>query len=218
MFPAHARDYSSFEELVGTLHTGLLNGVDNAGFHVDLSDMGKEVIHSQLMTLASMGVFSMKAEPGILETQQDLIDKDAKMKEEDLKLGFPPEESDEEEELASLYEKRGYLECYMKKSLYQKLQKLNPNEFLVHSYEYRFGYTNRPTDTIPIRKAHFKNNISIETATNPDYPPFWLTQILQNTSVVHKQNILIDLYHVYIIDKMWHRPTVLFDTLIETLK
>ena len=31
MFPAHARDYSSFEELVGTLHTGLLNGVDNAG-------------------------------------------------------------------------------------------------------------------------------------------------------------------------------------------
>jgi hypothetical protein len=239
---AEQHDYSSFEELTQRLHLGLIStGGDfnrPIGFIVRLMDEEheKDVIYSQLCKLSGLGIFLIDAQVGLTETKQQMIDK--------MKILFAKYQNDHQDEIEDnddLYdkiEKRSYLECYMKRNLYEKLTNLNKDEFLIHGYEYRFGCvpngelpsatqraspqaTQRPTDQIPVHIGHVGGTVETEItmATNTFHATFSVfDRILNNTSVSHKQNIMTDLYHVFVFDNTWNRPTALFDALVKVLE
>src|SRR5665647_1338660 len=70
----HVRDFDSWQDLLDALHRALEStGGDpneNLGFQLDIFDLGKEVIYPQLLELVGLGVFPVKADPGIRQTKE----------------------------------------------------------------------------------------------------------------------------------------------------
>lgn len=107
---------------------------------------------------------------------------------------------------------RAYLDCYMRESTYNKLfGALAGTEFIIIAEPYVSSHEILYQIPVTFYGDDITSSIPVGSCFDMDF-------ILENCSSRRSKNILKKVWHIYIIDPIWGRPTDLFDAIASALK